>query len=250
MISIRLRKGEVKYLAFFIILSVLTIGCQNSIPTAQKIIEKSIEAHGGQEEWENVKQISFDKETTLFLENGEIEIKTEQFQLFNFGRKSFGKIEWEHNGNDIMILFDEGKISKTVNDSLIDDEDDIQSATNSFWAAQYVMNKPFDLISESTILTLSEDIIYDKKPCYVVQVSYKNDADDADRWYYIVDKESFLIVANKVELSDHTSLVQNLTYDDTSGFIFNAHRKSYRLNDEGEKTYLRAEYFYTNYSVQ
>ena len=41
-----------------------------------------------------------------------------------------------------------------------------------------------------------------------------------------------------------------LRFDETVNIKFNAHRKSYRLNDKGEKLYLRAEYFYSNYRVK
>ena len=61
--------------------------------------------------------------------------------------------------------------------------------------------------------------------------------------------QTYDLVANKVILSDHTSWIENLTYDTSTGLKFNEKRKSYRLNKQGEKTYLRAEYFYSNYSV-
>jgi len=67
---------------------------------------------------------------------------------------------------------------------------------------------------------------------------------------YIIDENTFKVVANKMELKDHTSLVENLTYNTSTDFTFNVHRKSYRLNEAGEKTCLRGEYFYSNYEIQ
>ena len=63
------------------------------------------------------------------------------------------------------------------------------------------------------------------------------------------DTETYEVVANKVVLKDHTSWVENLSFNSETDFKFNAKRKSYRLNEAGEKTYLRAEYYYSNFSV-
>jgi hypothetical protein len=234
---------------FFVLLSFTLLSCQKKL-TGLQIIEKSIKAHGGLESWQKIKQLSFDKETTLFNEDGSIELKTEQFQLFQFGTKLFGKIEWQNNGNDISIIYDDEKISKSINDSVVDSESELVKASNAFWAAYYVACKPFDLISENTKLVLSGEIDFEGKRCYVISVFYKNDEIDADRWSYIIDAESYKVVANKVVLKDHTSWVENLTFDTSTPLIFNAHRKSYRLNEVGEKTYLRAEYFYSNFKVE
>jgi len=216
---------------FFMLLSFSLLSCQEKL-TGLQIIEKSIEAHGGIESWQKIKQLSFDKETTLFNEDGSVELKTDQFQLFQFGTKLFGKIEWKNNGNDISIIYDDEKISKSINDSVVDSESELVKASNAFWAAYYVANKPFDLIDENTDLLLTGETNLEGTRCYIVNVSYKNDTTDADRWSYIIDAETFKVVANKVVLKDHTSWVENLTFDTTTPFIFNAHRKSYRLNEE------------------
>ncbi len=234
---------------FFVILSFVLLSCQEKL-TGLQIIEKSIEAHGGLESWQKIKQLSFDKETTLFNEDGSVELKTEQFQLFRFGTKLFGKIEWENNANDISIIYDDEKILKSINDSVVDLESELEKASNAFWAAYYVACKPFDLIGEDTEFLLVIETYLEGKLCYVVEVSYKNDVVDADRWSYIIDAETFKVVANKVVLKGHTSWVENLTFDTSTPLIFNAHRKSYRLNEAGEKTYLRAEYFYKNFKVE
>ena len=217
--------------------------------TAEQIIGKAIETHGGLDKWNAVKQLSFDKSVTLFNEDGSIEIATDQFQLFQFGDKLFVKLEWEQDGNDMQIIYENDKISKIVNDSIVNDEAELSRAKNAVFAAQYVVSQPFDLL-KGAILSIDEPVVYNDEECYSIKVGYPEDEVDADQWYYIIDKETFEVVANKVVLTDHTSWVENLTYDSTTDFQFNAHRKSYRLNEQGEKTYLRAEYFYENYSVE
>ena len=105
-------KAEVLYFGFFLSLSLL--GCQESELKGEEIIKNSIEAHGGLDTWKSIKQLSFDKETTLFLEDGSVELRTNQFQLFRFDRKLFGKIEWEQDENDIQIIKKEAQHEKCI----------------------------------------------------------------------------------------------------------------------------------------
>lgn len=234
---------------FFVLLSFTLLSCQEKL-TGLQIIEKSIEAHGGIESWQKIKQLSFDKETTLFNEDGSVELKTEQFQLFLFRTKLFGKIEWQDNGKDISIIYEDENISKSINDSIVESKSELEKASNAFWAAYHVACKPFDLISKDTEFLFVGETDLEGKRCYIVDVEYKNDKEDVNRWSYIIDAETFKVVANKVVLKDHTSWIENLTFDTSTSLIFNAHRKSYRLNEAGEKTYLRAEYFYSNFKVE
>jgi len=242
-------KTEVISFGFFIALISIFFSCQVEQLTAKQIIEKAVETHGSLDAWNNIEQLSFDKETTLFNEDGSIEIKTDQFQLFRPKPKLFGKIEWESNGKDIVIVYDNEQVSKIINDSIITSEDELEKAKNSFFAAQYVIVQPFALLDNNTELTLNgvEDI--EGKNVYSISVKYESDTEDSNKWTYYIDTNTFEVLFNKVELSDHTSWVENLTFNTETDFKFYSHRKSYRLNKKGEKTYLRAEYFYSNFNV-
>lgn len=247
-IKIKYYKTEVIRFGFFVSLVLSLFSCKNEEISANTIIENTVEAYGGEEKWESIKQLSFDKEVTLFLEDGSIERGTNQFQLYQFN-DAFGKIEWEENEIEHQIVFEKNKISKIENDSMLDSKDELYKAERAFFASEFVIKQPFDLLRDDVILVRENDTVIDAVDCFVISVRYKNEAPDADRWNYIIDKSSYSIVANKVVLKDHTSWVENLTFNTDTDFKFNAHRKSYRLNEKGEKTYLRAEYFYSNYSV-
>jgi len=232
----------------FLIFFVFTISCKKESLSAKQIMENTIGVYGGIEAWNSIKQLDFDKKVVLFLEDGSVQRQTDQFQLFQF-QKPFGKIEWQEDTIEHQIIYENETISKLENDSLLIDSDEINRAKRAFFASEYVIKQPFDLLRDDVLLTKHNDTIFNKKACYIIAVAYKHEALDADRWHYIIDKETFKITANKIVLKDHTSWVENLTFDTSAGFIFNAHRKSYRLNNKGEKTYLRAEYWYSNFSV-
>ena len=99
---------------FFIALGFVIFSCEKVELTANEIVKNSVEAHGGVEAWNAITQLSFDKETTLFNEDGSIEIRTNQFQLFKLKPTLFGKIEWESSGDDVAIIYDNNKVSKTI----------------------------------------------------------------------------------------------------------------------------------------
>ena len=244
----KISKTEAFRFGFIMVLGGLLFYCQADELTGREIIEQAVETHGGLERWENMKQLSFDKAVTLFLEDGSTQRETDQFQLFQFN-VPFGKIEWEEDSIEHQIIYEKERITKIENDSLLTAPEDGYLAERAFFASEFVIKQPFDLLRAEVTLTREKDTIIEGKEAYVVSSAYKNQTPDADRWYYIVDKASSTVIANKVVLSDHTSWVENLTYDTSTDFKFNAHRKSYRLNEKGEKTYLRAEYFYTNYQV-
>ena len=227
-------------------------GCQNKQKlTAENIIQRSIDAHGGLEKWNSIEALEFDKKTTLFLEDGSIEIATDQHQYFTLRPEVKGSIQ--DLNYDGMSRFDYKRNSIWVveNDSVrpVEEPSELMKIENSFFAAYYVACKPFDLLNKNSKLSYSEDKEVNGKLCHIVEVSYEGDTSDADKWSYLIDSETFEVLANKVVLKDHTSWVENLRFDTSTGFKFNAHRKSYRLNAQGQKTYLRAEYFYSNFKV-
>lgn len=247
-----LHKTEALRFGFFISLLIVVFGCKKETKiTAQHIVEKAVEHHGGLENWRNIKTLSFNKATTLFLEDGSIERQLNQRQTFHLSPELKGTIQDLNFQGTHAYEYDNGNFNRTANDSVwqIKDQKEIDALNYSFFAAHYVTCQPFELLSEKASLTLSGETEVNGKRCYVVDVTYEGDSENADKWTYIFDAETYELVANKVELTDHTSWIENLTFDTTTGLKFNAHRKSYRFNEAGEKTYLRAEYFYSNYQV-
>ncbi len=233
----------------FLVALLCVFSCEKESLSAKQIIDNTVRVYGGETKWNTIEQLDFDKKVVLFLEDGSVQRQTDQFQLFQF-KKPFGKIEWEENKAAHQIIFENLKIHPLKNDTLLTDPIEISRASGAFFASEFVIKQPFDLLRDDVILTKQNDTIINKKACYIIAVGYKNEAPDADRWHYIIDKDTYKITANKIVLKDHTSWVENLTFDTSTDFIFNGHRKSYRLNSAGEKTYLRAEYWYSNYSVQ
>jgi len=224
--------------------------CSYKQLTAEMIVKNSIEKHGGIKTWNSLKVLSFDKSVTLFLEDGTIESDIKKHQEFTFYPELKGEITWRTNDKRSLIIYEKGEISKFVNDSLITNLADLQKAKNSFNAALYVISQPFNFLNENTQLTYLGVTSLENKKVHEINVGYINDTAASDKWFYFFDVKTFKMIGNKVVLKEHTSLVENSTFDTTTDFIFNQSRKSYRLNDKGDKTYVRATYFYDNFKTQ
>jgi hypothetical protein len=226
------------------------VNCNKKKLSAEVIVINSIEKHGGFKNWNSLKIVSFDKNVILFLKDGSIESATKKYQEFRFHPELEGKITWNTNNEKSLILYKKGKVTKFVNDSLITNSAELQKAKNSFNAALYIISQPFNFLNESTKLTYLGVANLENKEVHEIKVGYTNDTAASDKWFYYFDVTTFKMVANKVILKDHTSLVENSTFNTTTDFIFNQSRKSYRLNDNGDKTYLRATYFYDNFKTE
>lgn len=226
--------------------------CQNKQPlTAQFIVEKAVEAHGGLTSWNAIESIEFDKKTTLFFEDGSIEKETNQKQHFTLRPRLKGSFRDLNQSGIVGFDYNGESLWEHENDSVwqVTDLGEMMRFENSFYAAHYVICQPFELLDPKSYLSYKGEVDIAGRTCHVIDVSYDGDTEASDRWSYFIDTETYEVLANKVELTDHTSWIDNLTFDRSTPIKFNAHRKSYRLNSEGEKTYLRAEYWYANYKV-
>jgi len=236
---------------FTFLLVVFTFAnCSYKQLTAEMIVKNAVEKHGGIKTWSSIKTLSFDKNVTLFLEDGTIESDIKKYQEFTFYPDLKGEITWMTNDEKNSILYEKGEVIKSVNDSLITNSAELQKAKNSFNASLYVISQPFNFLNEDTQLTYLGVANLENKKVHEIKVGYINDTEESDKWFYYFDVKTFKMIGNKVILKDHTSLVENNTFDTTTGFIFNQSRKSYRLNDKGDKTYVRATYFYDNFKIE
>jgi len=224
--------------------------CAKQQLSAESIIQHSIEKHGSLKHWQALKTLSFDKSVSLFSEDGTRESTLKKHQEFTFQPSLKGKITWQNDTIKTSIFYKKGRVIKWVNDSLVTNKAALEKAKNSFHAALYVISQPFNFLKKNTVLTYLGIATLGNKKVHEIKVAYKEDTVVSDKWFYYFDVKSFKMLANKVILKDHTSFIENTTFDTTTSFTFNQRRKSYRLNNVGEKTYLRATYFYDNFKTE
>ena len=244
------KKTGVISFGFLMFFCVFLTTCKHDL-SAEIIVGQSIKFHGGIEQWQKVKVLSFDKTTLLYNKKGALEKEIKQKQSFQLLPELKGFIK-DAKLNGIQGYSFNGRVFlNTANDSVweITDSLELTSKRNAFYAAHFVVCQPFKLLDDGVILEHLGVEDLDGMRVDKIAVRYLDDTETSDQWTYYFDTKTHKLVANKVKHNNNTSLIKNLTFNDTSGFVFNAHRKSYTLKENSEIDFLRAEYFYGNFRV-
>jgi len=223
-------------------------------PELQSVMQKAFTAMGGLSNWQSKKSIHFDKKTELYLASGDIEKAT--FQKHDYYEQPNSKVEisWRENEAAHLLQFEDGKAQKKINGK-IDTSAKTNSIKNSIMASTFVIGIPFNLIDEGTVLSYEGiQTMVNGKKVHVVKAVYNPDISanhtKSDIWWHYFDEKTYEQLGYKVQLVDHTSYVENLTFERVGGFLLTTTRKSWRLDEEGNKLYLRAAYEYSNFEVK
>lgn len=215
-------------------------------------IKKAIETHGGLDTWQSLDHLSYTKDFALFDSDGNQESFTEQVHIYEIAKESFS-IESKSKNKRTLLTKNKENFSKTVDELAV--EESITKMQKSFNTSMYVVSMPFKLIDKGVELSYEGiDTLDNNKTAHVIKASYdpaiSNNHSTKDVWWYYLDTSDGRVLANKVQTPDHDAFIDNLSFIEKGGIIFNGHRKSYRLDSLGRKDYLRAEYFYDSYVVR
>lgn len=238
-------KNPKLFFGFFLIF-LFTSCFSNKEEKGKAIVLDGVEAHGSMKTYKALSSLSFTKQTKLYKEDGRLESDVTQKQFFQFKPEFLTEIDWEAKGKLHKIFYNGSKAIKTINGQVVNDSLEVLKAENAAKAAFYVFFQPFKLIEDDPTLVYEGELqLNDSTNTKVVRVAYKNDTENSDKWKYYFNDDDIL-VANSVTLTDHNSLIENHTYQKVNGLLFNKYRKSYRVDKDLNKKYLRAEYWYTD----
>ena len=214
---------------------------------AEEIVRQSIEAHGGQANWEDVKSIAYQKTILLFDSAGNQESEMVQQHNYTMKPELSGIIDWVSNGETIRMDYRKGVGTRYVNSVALTDSASSIGAKNAMMSGTYVLFQPFKLLDAEKLTYLGQEMLGDLT-VDVVQPEYGSGG-NGDIWWYYFDSKSHRLVANMVNHDDHHSLIENLAYDASTALLFNHHRKSFFVDKDKTVDYLRAEYFYENFEL-
>jgi len=223
-------------------------------PTLKSTLDKAFTSMGGLENWNNKASLRFRKKTILYLANGEIEKSSDQIHFYENLPTNKVTISWEADQDSHIIQMIDGKVSKMVNQK-VDESANTTSLKSTVAAATFVMGVPFKLMDEGASLSYEGiQTIQSGKEVHVVKATYnpvafKNHT-KSDIWWHYFDKNTHEQVGYMVRLNDHNSYIENLTFERVGGFLFTTSRKSWRVDENGEKLYVRAEYEYSDFEVR
>lgn len=221
---------------------------KDQIALADSIAWLSIEVHGGWDTWQNLQSISFTKTTTLFDSVGAEESTITQHHNFDLKPDLAGTIEWIENGDSIRIVYAKDQATRYVN--RVPKPEMAEAAADAVMAPLFVLFQPFKLMDPGTQLEYLGSDTLAGVPVDVIRPVYQGADESSDQWLFYFDKETHELICHRVNHNGRISLIQNMSFDHTTGLRLHGHRKSFFVDSQNEIRYLRAEYFYEDYQVE
>ncbi len=230
------------------LLTLLLYSCfPNPEKQAKELIEKSIAAHEFSKNWNDVSTIKFKKWTRLLDEGGAVESESEQLIEFRLKPYFEAKLTWTKDSVLHVVNFNGSRMSYQMGENSIQNEGFLKAKRAEIDAAFFAFAQPWKLLDESANLSYEgEQILESGKTVESIRVDY---GPDSDVWWFYFDPVSHQVVANELHASDHKSLIENISLDQSTGLLLAKERKSFRIDDSGKKLFLRAEYLYSDFEV-
>lgn len=231
-----------------ITLLAIGFGCsQSPEKQALEVLEKAVEAHGGLEKWENVSVLQFRKWTRLLDENGNVESELDQWHEFRFDPYFEGKITWTKDSLEHVIHYDGANLSYSMGGNQVQNAGFLASKKKDFDAAFYTVAQPWKLLEEGNALSYEGiKTLENGQTVHSVRVDY---GPESDIWWYYFDQTTYHMAGSEVQLKDHRSLVYDLAEENAGGLKLHGKRESWRISEQGERLFLRAEYRYSEYKI-
>jgi hypothetical protein len=228
---------------------VLSFSCSKS-PEKQALdfLEKSMNAHGTVEKWNKISSLKFRKSTRLFFEDGTVESELDQWHEFRFSPFFEGKITWTKDSVNHIMTWDGSQMRYFMGENEVKNAGFLASKKKDFDAAVYTVTQPWNLLDEGgRPVYEGQKALENGKTVEVIRVDY---GPDSDTWWYYFDPQTFDMAGNEIQLKDHRSLVYNLNFEQIEGLKLHGRRESWRVNENGQRLFLRAEYLYSDYEVE
>ena len=237
------RYASLNFFGLLLLLSFSLTGCESEDPSADFILQKSLEAHGGMERWKKMKYIRYRKTTTSYDPTGVIEKKSVQ-HITHQRRPKQTEMIWENEGKSYQALKDTTGISLYKEGILQKDSLLLAQANTNLKAALYVYWQPFKLLKEEAQKNyLGIQKLLDSISVHALQIRYSEEK-NADVWTYFFDTQNYRLYAAQVLHNKRISLIVNEAVESETGLFLNHKRKSYFLDSVGKIKYLRAAYSY------
>ena len=227
-----------------ILLPLLFISCQKaSVPTPEEVLQKAVQAHGGEAAFEAVQVFSFDKKTSSYDSLGEPTKTVEQSFVYNF-KKGTSAVGWRENNQNHQLKRDATSVSLRVNDTLKTlSETDITGFESLLNGGLFVYWQPFKLSRElPRNATVSLETLMNT-PVWAVSFQFPN---SEDQWVWYFDQSSGEFLANRVWHNHRYSLIVNQSWLAYQGLKLPQERVSYRVNTANEILYKQADYVYSS----
>ena len=228
---------------------------KNIEAAALDIIHKCIDAHGGLEKWKALTDMSYKKNFVLFDEAGAVERMVTQHHEYDLTTDKQYKIMWKENQDqdELALIFEKGQLHKTKNAKK--QEADATALNNSLQSSLYVIGLPYKLLDDGPVITYEGlEKAWNGRDAHLIKAVYdpskSKNLTTADVWWFLIDKENYRMIGNRISHLDHHNMIKNTSWNEVDGMLFYKERESRRIDEDGKDLYLRASYLYENISIK
>lgn len=217
---------------------------------SQKLLKKVFEYHGALDLWKTVQSLSFDKETILYHADSSVEMQTNQSHAYQYFPHSNFMIQWQDSSGRHMVHQSRDSIYQMTNGAA--KYTDKRSLTNMIAAGEYAGTLPYKIMSAGNQIRYEGDVGIDGESLACIRVQFlpaEVEKQSEDIWWHYFDVDTGRHWGYRVKHADHFSLVKNFSFVQTFGIKLPTVRQSYRITEDGQVLYLRADYKYDNYQL-
>jgi hypothetical protein len=214
---------------------------------AQKLLEKSIEAHQLSKNWENISSIKFKKMTRLLDESGVVESESEQWVEFRLKPYFEAKLTWTKDSILHVVNFNGSRTSYQMGENTIENEGFLKAKRAEIDAAYFAFAQPWTLLEENTNLSYEgQKTLKGGNSVESIRISLMSGLDE--NWIYI-DPISEKVVAVEQHSNGKKRLIEIVTYDEATGLLLAKQQKNYTIDEDGKTQLVQAEYLFSDYQL-
>ncbi len=167
---------------------------------AGAVVRRAIDYAGGWKAWAAAKTVEFSKTTVRFKADGSVEHKRVQHHRYGLKPRLHARIEWDEDGNTIVLVNDGYHARKLIAGVVQKGEDAMNEARNATFGSHYVFGMPFKLTDPGAQLVyLGRERLADGTEAQRVRVTYEKGVGDAGglhTWTYYFDAKTGRLCAN------------------------------------------------------
>ncbi len=220
---------------------------------ALKYFNIATKASGELERWNNITELTFVKNTRMFLPDSSLEMEVLQKQTFRNYPSFYGEIEYLFDEKERRIIQDSAGVKYFENGKEIEDEEAIEKAATNIKTAFYVIGLPFKLADKGpTFKSLNVDTLMDERIVNTIHIQHVDEDQkqkDEDWWVYF-SRENDQMIGYLIRHDNRYSYILNDSTTIVNGFPFPVLRRSIAMDNNKDNIYLRADYQYSDISIK
>ena len=215
------------------------------------IIQRGWDNIGGWDKYKSIRTITYKKRSVLYHEDGSIESDVSQVHSFKLRPDLSGILKRVDTTGVHATLFGPEAAYKSFDGSRIEGSE--LAAERSFLSAHFVLFAPFKLADPATLFYDGVEKLESGKEADVIRAhfrkpSFPNNRTD-DTWYMYFEKNTGNFLGNLIYHAPTYAFIENIETTIVDGMKWNTYRKTWRVDADLNREYLRGEFWYSDYEL-